>query len=59
MSESQIASDGIAKRIFADGTWNVMGVASYYDQNGGNNYGFGVNIFAQTGEIAGFLSVVF
>ena len=54
LSESQIASDGIAKRIFGDGTWNVMGVASYYDQNGGNNYGYGVNIFAQTGEIAGF-----
>jgi hypothetical protein len=54
LSESQIASDGIANRIFSDGTWNVMGVASYYDQNGANNYGYGVNIFAQTGEIAGF-----
>ena len=54
ISESQLLSNNPAKRLFADGTWNVFGSASYLNQNGANNYGYGVNIFGQTGQLGGF-----
>ena len=31
----------------------MIGEASYIDQNGGNNYGYGTNLFGQTGSVAG------
>ncbi len=52
--ESQFNADSSARKLFSDGSWNIMGAASYVDQNGTNNYGYGVNIFAQTGQLAGF-----
>jgi hypothetical protein len=52
--ESQMEVQNIAQKWFADGTWNVFGAASYVDQAGANNYGYAVNIFAQTGQVAGF-----
>ncbi len=54
VSESQLATHNVAQKWFSDGTWNVMSEASYVDQTGSNNFGYGVNIFAQTGFVAGF-----
>lgn len=54
VSESQYYNDNVAQKWFRDGTWNVYGAASYVDQNGYNNYGYAVNIFGQTGQVAGF-----
>ncbi|RTL10706.1 MAG: hypothetical protein EKK54_10395 [Neisseriaceae bacterium] len=54
VSESELTRDNVAQKWFADGTWNVFGAASYVDQNGYNNYGYAVNIFGQTGQVAGF-----
>ncbi len=54
ISESEFARDNVAQKWFTDGTWNVFGAASYVDQNGANNYGYAVNIFGQTGQVAGF-----
>lgn len=53
-SESVIQLQNVAQKWFTDGTWNVIGEASYINQNGANNYGYGANIFAQTGYVAGF-----
>lgn len=59
VSESQIATQDMAQRLFNDGTWNVIGAAAV--QYAGNaagqstpNYGYGANIFGQTGQLAGF-----
>lgn len=54
VSESDFARDNVAQKWFADGTWNVFGATSYVNQNGANNYGYAVNLFAQTGQVAGF-----
>lgn len=54
ISESQIALMSIGEKIFTTGSWNVLGAASYVNQNGANNYGYGANIFAQTGQLGGF-----
>lgn len=54
VSESQLSTHSVAQKWFSDGTWNVMSEASYVDQTGSNNFGYGVNIFAQTGFVAGF-----
>lgn len=53
--ESQVANQNIMEKWFADGTWNVLGTASF-NINGGlqPNYEYGANIFAQTGQVAGF-----
>lgn len=53
-AESALESHSVARRLFNDGTWNVQAAASYYDQNGGNNYGGGINLFGQTGRVGGF-----
>lgn len=52
--ESALLNQSVAQKWFADGTWNVIGEASYVNINGNNNYGYGANIFAQTGQVAGF-----
>lgn len=52
--ESQLTNDDIAKKLFTDGTWNLFSGASYVSLNGSNNYGYGANLFAQTGQIGGF-----
>jgi hypothetical protein len=54
ISESQLALMSIGEKIFTTGSWNVLGAASYVNQNGANNYGYGANIFAQTGQLGGF-----
>lgn len=54
IEESQIISQNVAEKWFLDGTWNVMGSASYVDLNGANSYSYGANIFGQTGTVAGF-----
>lgn len=54
IGESELANQNISKKLFNDGTWNVIGEASYVNIQGINNYGYGANIFGQTGEIAGF-----
>lgn len=54
ISESQLEIQNVAQKWFADGTWNVFGAASYVDQAGANNFGYAANIFAQTGQVAGF-----
>ncbi|TXI91370.1 MAG: hypothetical protein E6Q33_10540, partial [Neisseriales bacterium] len=52
ISESEFTRDNVAQKWFTDGTWNVFGAASYVNQNGANNYGYAVNIFGQTGQVA-------
>ena len=54
ISESQMETQNIAQQWFADGTWNVMGSASYVNLTGANNYAYGANIFGQTGSVYGF-----
>ena len=54
LTESQIANQNVAEKWFSGGTWNVMGSASYVTLNGTSNYGYGANIFGQTGQVAGF-----
>lgn len=39
---------------YENGTWNLMSNAVYNNVNGANNYGYGWNLFAQSGQIAGF-----
>jgi hypothetical protein len=54
ISESEYDRHSVARKWFADGTWNVAGVASYAGINGDTNIGYGANIFGQTGYVAGF-----
>jgi hypothetical protein len=54
VTESQLENDSVAKKWFGDGTWNVAGAATYYNQNNAANYGYAANIFAQTGYVNGF-----
>lgn len=54
VAESQLEVQNIAQKWFSDGTWNVIGEMSYVDQGGANNFGYAANIFAQTGQVAGF-----
>jgi hypothetical protein len=54
ISESAYDSHSVARKWFGDGTWNVLGQASYMGINGSTNIGYGANIFAQTGSAAGF-----
>ncbi len=54
VEESQIELQNIASKWFNNGTWNVFGTANYVDANGSNNYSYAANIFAQTGQVAGF-----
>lgn len=54
IAESQYVGMTAAEKLFTTGSWNVFGAASYVSQNGANNYGYGANIFAQTGQLAGF-----
>ena len=54
VSESQMEVQNVAEKWFGDGTWNVFGAASYIDNAGANNFGYTANIFAQTGQVAGF-----
>ncbi len=52
--ESQIELQSLVSKWFNNGTWNVFGAANYVDVNGANNYSYATNIFAQTGQVAGF-----
>ena len=53
--ESQVATQNIMEKWFADGTWNVWGTSSFSILNGLQpTYQYGANIFGQTGQVAGF-----
>jgi hypothetical protein len=54
VSESALVNQSAAQKLFTDGTWNVIGEATYVNIQGGNNFAYGGNIFGQTGQIAGF-----
>ncbi len=58
VSESQIITQNVAEKLFSDGTWNMFaGAASQYTATGIGgypNYAYGVNLFGQTGQVAGF-----
>jgi hypothetical protein len=54
ISESTIASQNFAEKLFADGSWNVMGEAAFLNSQYLSSYGYGANIVAQTGQVAGF-----
>lgn len=54
INESDYITDSSAKKLFMNGSWNVYGGASYVSIDGANNYGYVANIFAQTGQLAGF-----
>src|SRR6185437_6850992 len=54
VSESQLKTQNVAEKWFADGAYNVFGAASYVNQAGADNFGYAGNIFAQTGQVAGF-----
>lgn len=52
--ESQAINQNIAQKLFTDGTYNIMGSASYVSNAGYPNTSYAANIFAQTGEVYGF-----
>lgn len=57
LTESQIAQQNLAEKLFAGGTYNVFAGATYNQWDGsyasaGKSYGG--NIFGQTGQIGGF-----
>jgi hypothetical protein len=54
VAESAKLNQNFAEKLFADGTWNVMGDASYVNSQYISNFGYGTNIFAQTGQVGGF-----
>lgn len=54
VDSSAFESQNFLQRLFTDGTWNISGDLGYVAQNGMSNYGYGINIFAQTGQLAGF-----
>lgn len=60
ISESQFANQNFAEHVFADGTWNVLaGAAGQYMGTGSGSggypsFGYGANLFGQTGSVAGF-----
>lgn len=53
ISQSQLSDNGFFKNLFTTGTYNVLGAVSYGTLNSNHNFGYGVNIFAQTGTVAG------
>ena len=54
VAESQLTHYALPDRILTAGAWNLQLATSYYNQNGFNNYGGGLNLFAQTGNLYGF-----
>lgn len=54
VTESAIASQTLTDQFFHNGTYNAVGLASYTSLQGSNNYGYGTNIFAQSGHVYGF-----
>lgn len=60
VSKAQWESQNFAEHVFADGTWNVMGAAAgmYTSSDSGKSgfptFGYGANLFGQTGTVAGF-----
>lgn len=54
VNESSVANQGLWDQFFHNGTYNAVGLASYAYLQGGNNYGYGTNIFAQSGHVYGF-----
>lgn len=54
VTESQLANQNVWQKWFTDGTYNVMGMAAYATNNGYANTADSVNVFAQTGQVAGF-----
>lgn len=54
VSESQLANQNIWQKWFTDGTYNVMAMGAYATFNGFANTSIAANIFAQTGQVAGF-----
>ena len=56
-NESQTADQNFTEKLFADGTWNIqVGASAQYTGSGAGypNYGYGANLFGQTGSVAGF-----
>ena len=51
---SESTNQNFAEKLFANGTWNVIGGATYLNSQYVSSYGYGANIFAQTGQLAGF-----
>jgi hypothetical protein len=54
VTESQLANQNVWQKWFNDGTYNVMGMAAYATNSGYPSTADSVNIFAQTGQVAGF-----
>ncbi len=56
-NNTQTNTDGIIKHLFCDGEWNAFGAVSMQytgTQSSFTNYGYGVDLFAQTGQLYGF-----
>lgn len=54
ISESQLANQNVWQKWFEDGTWNAMGMGAYATSSGYPNTSISANLFAQTGQVAGF-----
>ena len=55
VAESQLATDGLMKTLFSDGTWNVQGFGGLVQNtNGPAMYSLSSTLFGQTGAIGGF-----
>jgi len=53
ITESTIANDNVWEKWFSDGTYNIQGEGTFANVTGANTYGYGANIFAQTGSVVG------
>lgn len=54
ISAKDNSESSLLGQLFENGTWNAFGAASYVEQNSFNNYGYAINLFAQTGAVGGF-----
>lgn len=55
VTESELAHQNAAEKLFADGTWNTWITSSIATNNGYNPAGeYGATLFGQTGQLAGF-----
>ncbi len=55
LTESDVTNKGLWDQFFTNGTYNAVGLASWTVLNTpNNNYGYGANIFVQSGHVGGF-----
>ncbi|MFN8770964.1 MAG: hypothetical protein ACK5Z5_04335 [Neisseriaceae bacterium] len=54
INEKTMKESGVLEKLLYNGNWNIYLGASYINQNGADNYGYGTNLYGQTGQLFGF-----